>query len=191
MLLPLLLIAALSPAQTAPSSAAPVDMLGFDGGSGFKLGYHARNAASDMTELVIPPETVENWTTLITQQTLFNGAQRVGLERFYGLWRDMMRRDCPGLTDTVEQGEVEGRPAIKGMLSCPNNPETGKPENLSAVLVQGDVHLLMIQIAFRRPVGASDAALIRRVNGSLRICAPAEARCARRKDSGFTPTAVK
>lgn len=191
MLLPLLLIAALSPAQNAPSPAAPVDVLGFDGGGDFKLGYHARNETSDITELVIPPETVENWTTLITQQTLFDGAQRAGLERFYGLWRDMMRRDCPGLTDTVEQGTVEGMPAIKGMLSCPNNPQTGKPENLSAVLVQGDVNLLMIQIAFRRPIDARDAALIRRVNGSLRICAAVEARCVRRKDSGFTPTVAK
>lgn len=185
------LLSALALPQTAAPAPAsgPVDILGFDDSSGFKLGYHVRSAASDMTELVVPPETVENWTTLITQQTLFDATQRFGgPEGFYRVWRDMMSRGCPGLTATVERGTVEGKPAVKGMLSCPNNPQTAKPENLSAILVQDDADILMIQVAFRRSIGAADAALIRRVNGSVRVCNPPSGRCPRRKNSGFTAT---
>ncbi len=188
MLLTTLVFLASLPIQPADSTTAQTEMLGSDVPDEFKTGYHARNDAQEMTELVAAPETVENWSRLITLQMFFGAAPRVSAEGFYGQWRDSMRRACAGLTDTMVRGTVDGRPAIRGTLSCPNNPQTGKPENLEAVLVQGDVNLMMVQVAFRRPPTAADAALVRRVVGSLKVCDQRALRsCSARKAAGFQP----
>jgi hypothetical protein len=185
--LTLLLLSALSPVpDDAPT--ALTEMLSTNVPDEFMTGYHARNAAQEMTELVVAPETVENWSRLITLQLFFGVAQRGTVDGFYGLWRDSMRRACAGLNDTMVRGTVDGHPAIKGVLSCPINPQTGKPENLAAVLVQGEVNMMMVQVAFRRPVAAADTALIERVSGSLKVCDQRTLQaCAQRKAIGFRP----
>jgi hypothetical protein len=119
----------------------------------------------------------------------FGAAQRGNVEGFYGQWRDSMRRACVGLNDIMVRGVVDGRPAIRGTLSCPNNPQTGNPENLEAVLVQGEVNLMMVQLAFRRAITVADTALVRRVTSSLKVCDQRTLRyCSERKTVGFQPT---
>ncbi|MFX4377164.1 hypothetical protein ABTA44_19135, partial [Acinetobacter baumannii] len=82
-------------------------------------------------EMVVPPETVDNWSTLITGLDFFDTA-KVGVENFYPIWRRGMIAACPGMTETFAKGTVDGHRAIKGVLSCPINPRTNKPENLTA-----------------------------------------------------------
>jgi hypothetical protein len=188
MFLPIAFAFSMPSAEPAGPPTARTEMLGSNVPDEFQTGYHARNDTQEMTELVVPPETVETWSKLITLQMFFGAAQRINAEGFYGRWRDSMRAGCAGLTDTMVRGVVDGKPAIRGTLFCPNNPQTGKPENLEAVLVQGDVNLMMVQIAFRHSITATDTALIRRVTGSLKVCDQrALASCSARKGTGFQP----
>lgn len=189
MLLPLLL-AALSAGQAGSAPTAETEMLRIDVPDDFDIGYRARNDAQQMIEMVVPPETVEAWTTLITSQMFFNAARRPGLDGFYQTWRGSMYRACPGLTDTLIRGMVDGKPALRGRLSCPNNPHTGKPENLEAVLIQGDANLMMVQVAFKHTIAPPDIALIDRITRSLKVCDQRTlTACSARKATGFLPTA--
>lgn len=187
--LPLLLVALPAGQADAPPTAQS-EMLRIDVPDDFEIGYRARNDAQQMIEMVVPPETVEGWTTLITTQMFFNAARRPGLEAFYRTWRGNMYRACPGLIDTLIRGTVDGKPALRGRLSCPNNPQTGKPENLDTVLIQGDANLMMVQVAFKHLIAPRDTALIDRIARSLKVCDQRTlVVCAARKATGFLPAA--
>lgn len=185
----LILIAMLALAAPAAAPTAQTEMLGISVPDDFEVGYHARNAAMEMTEIVQPPETVDTWTKLVTLQLFFDNARRETATAYYERWRGLMRRACGGMQDTLVRGTVDGRPAIRGTLSCPSNPQTRQPENLVAVLVQGKANLMMVQVAFRHPIGAGDNSLIDRVVGSLKVCDQRTfAECSARKATGFLPT---
>ncbi len=187
MFLPLLLAAAAALAPAERVSRAPTEMLGISVPDEFAVGYEARNGTTQIVELVEPPETVETWSKLVTSLMFFNAAQ-AGLDAFYGRWRDDLGRSCAGMTHRVIKGSVDGAPALRATLSCPKNPLTGTPENLEAILVQGKTDLMMVQVAFRRPVTPADSALIGGVASSLKVCdqrsLPA---CSARKATGFVP----
>jgi len=180
----------LATALAAQPSTAATEMLGTDVPNNFEVGYRAENAEQEIIEVVEPPETVENWTKLVTLQ-LFRGKGGPGAgEDFYGIWRNLMRNSCPGLTESSIRGTVDGKPAIRGSLSCPNNPKTGKPENLIAVVVEGDANLMMVQVAFKHPIGPKDNALVNRITGTLKVCEKrAFTACSARKPTGFIATA--
>ena len=183
MLLSIFLAAAIA-GQSVPT--ASTEMLAIDVPDEFQVGNHQRNDKLEILELVEPPETVDNWSKLITSLMLFSAAYE-GLDAYYARWRDGLRDACPGMNDIVVQGNVDGHPAIRGVLSCPKNPQTGKPEYLSAFLVQGDANLMIAQVAFRHSVTAQDTALIERVAGSLKVCDQRTlGECSARKATGFT-----
>jgi hypothetical protein len=176
-------LAAAMAAQSAATSST--EMLGIDAPDEFQIGNHQRNDKAEIIELVKPPETVDNWSKLITSFMFFDAAQS-GLDAFYARWRDKMRNACPGITDTSVRGSVDGHPAISGTLSCPKNPETGKPENVSVFLVQGDANLMMAQVAFRHSITPSDTVLIEHIAGSLKVCDQRTLElCSARKATGF------
>ena len=179
----LVLLAAAMAAQSTPTSST--EMLGIDVPDEFQVGNHQRDDKNEIMELVEPPETVDNWSKLITSLMFFDRA-KAGLDTFYARWRDSLRSACPGLMDKSVRGNVDGHPAIHGTLSCPKNPQTGKPENLSAFLVQGDANMMMAQVAFRHAVSKPDTALIERIGGSLKICDQRTLEsCSARKATGF------
>ena len=183
-----LFLAALAAEPSLPPTAE-TELLGIDAPDEFEVGYQARNAEQSIIELVDPPETVDTWSRLITLQLFFNGTRTLGLNAFYSRWRQSMFQACAGMTDSMEVGTVDGRRAIRGNLSCPLNPQTGKPENLQAVLVEGQVNLVMVQVAFRQPIAADDTALIQRISGSLKLCDERTfASCSERKATGFVAT---
>lgn len=185
MFLSALLAAAMATQATATSST---EMLGIDVPDEFQVGNHQRNDTAEIIELVEPPETVDNWSRLITSIMMFNGA-KIGLDSFYTQWRDRMRSACPEMKATLIRGTVDGHAAIRGALSCPVNPQTGKPENLTAFFVVGDANLMSAQVAFRHAVSKPDTALIERVAGSLKVCDErALDTCSARKATGFLPT---
>ena len=176
-------LAAAIAAQPAPQ--ASTEMLGIDVPDEFQVGNHQRNDTAEIIELVEPPETIDNWSKLVTSLMFFNAAQ-VGLKVYFSRWRDGLREGCPGMQDTETQWSVDGHPAIRAALSCPNNPQTGKPENLTAVLVRGDANVMMAQVAFRHVVSPPDTALIEHVANSLKVCDQRTLEgCSARKATGF------
>ena len=90
MFLLVLLSAAAGAAQASDAPTAQTEMLAFSVPDEFDVGYQARNDATQVVELVEPPETVANWSKLVTSLMFFNAADR-GLGSFYSQWRDQMR----------------------------------------------------------------------------------------------------
>jgi hypothetical protein len=171
-----------------PAATTATEMLGIDVPDEFQVGDHQRDEQAEIIELVDPPETVDNWSQLITS-LMFFGAAQTSAEDFYSHWRDQLRTACPGLKDTVVRGTVDRHTAIRGSLSCPLNPQTGKPENLTAFLVQGDANMMMAQVAFRHGIGATENALIARISGSLKVCDQRTlSSCSARRATGFVPS---
>lgn len=187
MVLPTMLFVAAAMAQAPGAPTARTEMLGINVPEEFEVGHQARNDRVQILELVEPPETVETWSKLITSLMFFNAAQR-GVDAFYGQWRNGLRAACEGITDTAVKGTVDGMPALRATLACPKNAQTGKPENLEAILVQGRTNMMMVQVAFRRSITPIDAALIKRVAGSMKVCDQRTLPlCSARKASGFLP----
>ncbi|WP_332811442.1 hypothetical protein [Sphingomonas sp.] len=187
MFLPIVLFAAAALAQAADAPTSRTEMLGINVPDEFEMGHQARNDTLQIMELVEPPETVETWSKLITSMMFFNAAHQ-GMDAFYGQWRDGLRAACEGITDTVVKGTVDGMPALRATLACPKNAKTGKPENLEAIVVQGRANMMIVQVAFRRPITPDDAALIERVAGSMKVCDQRTLPlCSARKAIGFLP----
>lgn len=187
MFLSVLLSIAAAAAQPADVPTAQTEMLGIDVPDEFEVGHKARNDTIQIMELVEPPETVENWSKLVTSLMFFNAAPR-GAESFYKQWRDDMARSCSGMADNAQKGSVDGMPALRASLSCPKNPQTGKPENLEAILVQGEANVMMVQVAFRRAMTPADKALTERIAGSMKVCDQRTlSTCSARKATGFMP----
>lgn len=185
----MLLFALVAAAVVAQSPAiASTEMLGIDVPDEFQVGYHQRNGETEIVELVEPPETVDNWSRLITSIMLIDGA-KLGLDGAYARWREGMRSACPAMNAALIRGTVDGHAAIRGTISCPNDPQTGKPETVDAFFVEGDANLMSAQVAFRRPVSASDNALIQRIAKSLKVCDQRTMdTCSARKATGFVPS---
>lgn len=187
MFLSVLFSIAAATVQPADVATAQTEMLGIDVPDEFEVGHQARNDATQIMELVEPPETVENWSKLVTSLMFFDAAQR-GVESVYKQWRDDMARSCSRMSNNVQKGTVDGMPALRASLSCPKNPETGKPENLEAILVQGQANMMMVQVAFRRAMTPADKALIELVAGSMKVCDQRTlSACSARKATGFLP----
>lgn len=90
--------------STAPAEKIVMD---FDQRE-WKVGYNSEQAGQRITEFIIPGETVETWTELVTTQAFPGAQKRMGVE-------DLMRRakkatldDCPGaMWKVIEQHEDE------------------------------------------------------------------------------------
>ena len=152
----------------------------------FKVGFQGRAKADAITEFVRPPETVDNWTTLITTINFFGGGS-VAVDSALTKFQDGLVHSCPGgsATPTVS-GSVDGQAAAMFTFECTKNPQTGKPENVTIVAIKGSRNLLMTQVAFRHPRDAKDKALVEQVIGSIKMCdIGAMVACEARKATGF------
>jgi hypothetical protein len=170
-------------AQSAPSSST--EMLGMDAPASFQIVNHRRNDKVELTELVEPPDTAENWSKILTIMVFF-GIPQTGLDKFESQWHDVLRGGCPAMTVTVVQGSVDSHRALLSRLSCPRSAQTGEPDNISAVLVLGDANLMMAQMTFHHELKRADTALIDHIVGSLKVCDQRTIiSCTARKAAGF------
>lgn len=153
-----------------PAAAAGAEMLGLNTPDQFKVGYQDQNGRMRIVELVEPPETVENWTRLVTALSLFGAAQKTTLGDFEANWSGGLRSDCPKALIKAVAGSVDGRPARRSEVFCPFLPKTGRPEALTAFIVQGEGDLFMVQVAFGHEPDEADRALVAHVGRSLKVC---------------------
>jgi hypothetical protein len=120
----------------------------------FKMGSHSRTGPVEMTEFVPNAETVENWSTILTEQIAHGLSKRDPDSLAQGMtpgWSS----GCPGgksqrLIRTTENGyEVS-----IWVFTCPNNPKTGKPESMFMKVISGADALYNVQYAVKQPVTA-------------------------------------
>lgn len=153
-----------------PAVAAGAELLGLNTPDQFKVGYQDQNDRMRIVELVEPPETVENWTRLITALSLFGVAGKATVGDFEANWSGGLKRDCPRAVIKTVPGSVDGRPARRSEVSCPFLSKTGRSEMLTAFIVQGEGDLFMVQVAFGHEPDEADRALVAHVGRSLKVC---------------------
>jgi hypothetical protein len=118
---------------------------------GFKVGSSGHNAAGEIQEWAPTGETVNNWSALITVQ-IFHHLQGVSPQAFIGRVAAGWRSACPaGTAIDIQEGVENGYHYSFWSLTCPRNPETGKPENMWAKAIAGSDALYSVQYAFRKP----------------------------------------
>jgi hypothetical protein len=178
----LLIIA--SPAQPTPIPPE-AEMFRHMVPPGHYIGYQLGDRQLQLKELVERPETVDNWTRLITDQIFFGQADQAG-ERFTRGWLGRLREACPAMTSATIKGTVDGLPALRLDVQCPRHPQTGKPEIITAVAIQGRANLMLMEITLRRQPTADDLALVGQLTSTLMVCdTRASAACAARSATGF------
>jgi hypothetical protein len=117
--------------------------------SGFKQGWATSRDGMDMSEFVIPPETVEKWSRLITTQ-VFHGKGDTPSSVFIQGWGGRMSAACPGLTHgQLVTGHRNGYTLSFVEANCPKNPATNRPERIYIEVFQGKDALYSVQSAFR------------------------------------------
>jgi len=184
-----LLLGLLAQAATPTVASSSPQLIAVDVPDEFKTGSHRQNAFVDQSEFVVPPETVERWTRMITIQALLGAGSRTSVDEFYERWRDGLSKACPDLIETEVWGTLDGARAIRGDIACPRNPQTGLPENIMAVLVDGAENFTMVQVAFRRPRTRQDERLVDHILRSLKRCAGSDLiACRTQQGAGFVVT---
>ena len=183
----IILLSMLAALQGVRTPDAENEGISVDAPASFAVANRSNNDRINLVELVRPPETVDNWSELISVVTMMHASEGTTLNQFYPMWRNEYRDTCPGPNETVVRGTVDGKPALKATFECPRDPQTGQPESLVVIYVQGDVNFLSVQFAFRRPMTGADKALVQKVMKTLKICDARDNACFARQARGFLP----
>ena len=114
----------------------------------FKIGYQTQQNGMIMVELVPQKQTVDNWTQMITLQSM--AGANPGVTTFGNNLSTLWKNTCPESSfDTVLEGKENGYPFALWMIACENNPSSNQPEVTWVKTVQGNDGLYVKQYAFR------------------------------------------
>jgi len=137
---------------------------------GFKVGYQAAKNGINMQELVPASETVENWTEMVTVQILL-GRRDIDPVRFLATIQQGWLSACKGSTAArIEHVPVNAYVGATMQLSCPLNPETGKPETALFKAVKGSDSFYSVQRAVRAVPNAEQTARITQYIEQVSVC---------------------
>ena len=74
----------------------------------WKVGYTAQDGQQQLTEYVLPGETVENWSALVTRQFIIDPNGEFQLKRLLKLMRSQFPPDCINFTwSNVKESKTE------------------------------------------------------------------------------------
>ena len=143
----LMLAAVMFPLAAQAAQAAEMASFG-EPPKDFKIDYQTEQNGMIMVELVPQKQTVDNWTQMITLQSM--AGAKPGVERFRADMASLWQNACPkGNFDTVREGEENGYPFVLWLMACENNPQTNKSEFTWVKAIQGNDGLYVKQYAFR------------------------------------------
>ena len=143
----LMLAAVMLPLAAQAAQAAEMASFG-EPPKDFKIDYQTEQNGMIMVELVPQKQTVDNWTKMITLQSM--AGAKPGVAAFGNNLSTLWKNTCPGGSfDTVQEGKENGYPFALWMMACENNPSSNKPEWTLVRAVQGNDGLYVKQYAFR------------------------------------------
>jgi len=100
-------------------------------------------------EYVPTGENVQQWTEMLTVTASRPGVHATPRE-FLGFIERGWKGACPdGVSSWIREGQENGYPFALLMLTCPNNPASGKPEYTWFKGMQGADHFYVVQKAYR------------------------------------------
>jgi len=106
---------------------------------------------SRVMQMVPTHQSAQNWTDMLSiHQVLDPSGQVPAPRQFLAPIEAGWLKACPGSTSTwLREGEEDGHRFALLMLTCPNNPATGKPEHAWLKGLQGAYSHYVVQKAFR------------------------------------------
>ena len=114
----------------------------------FKIGYQTKQNGMAMVKLVPQKQTLDNWTKMITLQSI--AGANLGAEEFRNNTANLWQNACPKSSfNPITEGEANGYSGAVWQLTCEYNPQTGKPEYTWMKAVQGENAFYVKQYAFR------------------------------------------
>ena len=67
----------------------------------WQVGYQAQDEQQQLTEYVLPGDTVENWSALVSRQVIFDPESKFQIKRLLKLMRAGFGPDCINFTWTI------------------------------------------------------------------------------------------
>lgn len=164
------LLLALALSATLPASAQEqVLMPPLDG---WEVGYRAADETGRIIEWVLPGETVEDWSELVTFQA-FPGLAGLDPKLYSGRLAEMIGEACEGTqTLLLFDGEERGQSVVVFLTGCPLNPATGVPEYTLFKVMEGREALYVAQKAWKSEPGEVEADRWLTLLASVGLCAP-------------------
>jgi hypothetical protein len=117
--------------------------------AGYHVGFQNKGDDGLITEWVPAGQTVENWTEMVTVQVFYH--LKASPEAFMSNLETRWLRGCPGSDRAlpIANAVENGYPTLVWLLSCPQNPASGKVEITWFKGVQGNDSFYVVQKAFR------------------------------------------
>lgn len=139
---------------------------------GFELGYQAHDGAASMYEYVPNGETVQDWTRMVTFNSMPGFAQQgVTAPFFMTRMRESLARVCTGATvDYYREFAYDGASAVAMRSHCPSNPMTGSPEITFFRAMNDGEDLHIVQVAYRYEPDDDEAAWAEDYLGTVHLC---------------------
>jgi hypothetical protein len=117
----------------------------------WEIGFQAHQGNFQIVEFVPKGQTVDNWQSLFTIQTVFGGLSKSPRQVFEKS-ASLMRRFCPNLdVSLVLTGEENGYPFALWVQNCPNNPQVNQAEITLFKVIQGNDNFYFVHRAWRVP----------------------------------------
>jgi hypothetical protein len=117
--------------------------------NGFKVGWETVRNGMKMTEFIPATETVDDWSRMVTEQ-IFYGRGRGDPDALPAGMVARWNSGCPGGSgQRAVRTQENGYSVSVWMFNCPNNPATGKPENMWMKAVAATDSLYIVQYAYR------------------------------------------
>ena len=137
--------------------------------AGFKVAFQDRKNNVQMTEAIPSNETLQNWTEMVTIQIFFG--RKDTPDQFRSRLEQCWRAVCAdGRGDEVTKGAERGYPFAIFVLSCPENPKTGKPEITWFKAVQGNDSFYLVQKAFKYMLSNDQVTQTMKYLGAVTVC---------------------
>jgi len=140
----------------------------------FIVGYEAsdpQRGGAAIREEVPKGETVEAWSRMVTTQRFGGLAQQISIYAFANGLARRMQASCPTATIVPPSTVIlEGHVAARLEWSCPRLESTGKAETMLFIGFAVGRDVLIKQVAFRGPHGATDLDWGRSFLDRLRFC---------------------
>lgn len=156
--------------------------------AGYKVGFQTKKGNMEITEMIPDPESLQQWTEMLTTQ-VFHGLRNATPESFQISMQQGIQVSCPGgMSAPVAKGEENGYPFAVGMIACPMNRSTGKPEFVWFKAIKGNDSFYVVQKAFRFEPSSEEVTRWTRYLASVTVC---DTRLVNQKCPTLRPIGVK
>lgn len=137
---------------------------------GFKSVFSETRNGTSVQEFVPKTDSLKNWTSMVTIQA-FKASPDLKPGKFLIEFGEKYAAVCPALSHTnVLNGSANGYKVSLLAIQCPQNPTTGKPENLYVRAIQGDDSFYSIQYAYDHPLTPDEKVALGEYLESVIVC---------------------